>query len=320
MLFIRLSSFGDIIQCLFAADALKQHDPACEIHWVVRSEFAALLQSSASVSQVWSFDRKSGLLGWLELGLTLRRMKFDLVYDAHNNLRSAILMILLFFQFGFQKRIRRSKQRIRRFLFFSFRMQTLPRPYQGSISYLEPLYELGIKTEAVPQPAALPLHRYAVLAPSAAWQMKRWPEEHWRTLIAQLGHEIPIELVGGPEDKFMSGLTENSPNIRNRAGQLSYAETQNLVRGASLVISADTGVLHLADYWARPTIGLIGPTAFGYTTRKSSQILEVELPCKPCSKDGRGGCSNAIYQLCMKQITPDLVLTKAREILRRATT
>lgn len=328
VLFVRLSSFGDIIQCLFAADALKAKDPTCEIHWVVRSDFASLLPSASSVSQVWSFDRKSGLGGWLKLCLQLRKLNFESTYDAHNNLRSAILMIVLFFgrSFDSESFARRSKDRLKRFLFFRFRMATLPRPFRGAFSFIEPLGSWGVKPEIVPiSPQPSPSRPYAVLAPSAAWDMKRWPIEHWRTLIKELSPVIPIELVGGPEDHFIETLydkttdpTQNStPQVRNRSGQLSYAETQTLVQEASLVISADTGVMHLADYWARPTIALIGPTAFGYPARSTSRVLEVDLNCKPCSKDGRGNCKNTVYQLCMKSITPDWVLKEARQLLQK---
>ena len=66
----------------------------------------------------------------------------------------------------------------------------------------------------------------------------------------------------------------------------------------------------------RLNIGLIGPTAFGYTSQNLSVVLETQLPCKPCSKDGRDPCKNVVFQKCMIEITPEKVAHAAKLLLR----
>jgi ADP-heptose:LPS heptosyltransferase len=147
--------------------------------------------------------------------------------------------------------------------------------------------------------------------------MKRWPLDHWRELIRLLP-ECGFVLLGGPEDSFLGALAEVAPDrTLNLAGQLSLAESSALLRHVDLVIANDTGLMHVADQMEVPTLALIGPTAFGYPSHTSSRTLEVDLPCKPCSKDGRGKCVNSLYQRCMIEITPESVATAAKELIAK---
>ena len=82
------------------------------------------------------------------------------------------------------------------------------------------------------------------------------------------------------------------------------------------MISADTGALHIADLFGRQAIALMGPTAFGLVARPTSVVLSVPLDCRPCSKDGRGRCSQKIYQRCMVEITPAQVGSQVERFLR----
>jgi ADP-heptose:LPS heptosyltransferase len=153
---------------------------------------------------------------------------------------------------------------------------------------------------------------WIVLAPSAAWPMKRWPIEHWQSLVATL-NDASFLLLGGPEDTFLSEIQQKAPGRTiNLAGRLNLSQSSALLKQADLVIANDTGLLHVADQLERPTLALIGPTAFGYPSHNSSQVLEIELSCKPCSKDGRGRCINALYQRCLVDLKPEAIVAAAK--------
>lgn len=315
LLIIRFSSFGDIVQALAVQQAFMQKYPEAEIHWVVRKDFADLLSFSPYVHKVWAFDKKEGLAGLLRLAKTLNAIKWSHVYDAHNNVRSQILTKIIKSQFF----ARRSKERVKRFLEFKLRIRQFKTRYIGQLSYLKPLEKWGISAQISASPpltasesSVQEIYKrfglknpYVTLMPSAAWVMKRWPISHWKSLIAKLNTQN-IVLLGGPEDYFISDLA-GSANVINLSGQLSLLESGYVIAGSSLVVSADTGVLHLADQLGVPAIALIGPSAFGYPGRSTSEVAEVELSCKPCSKDGRGKCINKIYQKCMIDITPERI-------------
>lgn len=307
--------------------------PHAQIDWLTRIDFAPLLGNHPYLNRVIAFDRKEGLLGLIRLAWRLGGEGYSHLYDAHCNLRSRIFAAVFRFRNWKVQFLRRPKERLRRWLFFRFRIRhVLPFPYRGSDSFLWPLKKWGLPTTQPQGPqfwseASLPsdvaqilkeLPRpWVIAAPSAAWEMKRWPIEHWRELIQKLG--MSCILLGGPEDRFISEIAAAAPERTiNLAGRLSLTESATLVKHADLVISGDTGLLHVADLMERPTLALIGPTAFGYPSRSNSVVLEIPvstLPCKPCSKDGRGVCRNEIYKSCLVSIRPETVAVEAKRIL-----
>jgi heptosyltransferase-2 len=316
-LIIRFSSFGDIVQCMGAIAAVKSG----EIHWLVRSDLAAIPAANPDII-VWPFDRKEGFFGLLRLGLKLRRQGFTHIYDAHSNIRSRLICFLLKPLPGLgAKLIRRSKERLKRFLLFSLRINYFPSPFKGMHSYLVPLNKWGLGlNEQTKQSWGLPEIQAqwcnkVVLCPSAAWEMKRWPIDAWKKLILALPG-VQFVILGGPQDIFCQSIAESAPErVINLAGKISLIESCAIVARASLVISADTGLIHVADLLGIKGILLEGPTAFGRTSGQQIEVLGVELPCRPCTKDGRGNCSQKVWQRCMVEITPDAVAVVAKRLL-----
>lgn len=329
ILIIRFSSFGDIIQGLPAISAVKNTFPSAEVHWLVRSDFQGLISSHPQLTKALTYNKKSGLTGLVRLAQQLHHENYSHLYDAHNNVRSFLLIQLLRLFNIFSLRVparlvTRPKNRIKRFLFFKFRFKVFPQPFRGAHSFLEPLKIWGVsdKMPAAPQlfleKSPLPTlpQNYVALVPSAAWPNKRWPVEYWKKLVPLLA---PMNLVvlGGPQDTFCQEIADvDKERVLNLAGPLSLAQSCAVVASSTLTISADTGLLHVADQLGVRNIGLIGPTAFGYTSQPQSEILETTLYCKPCSKDGRTPCVNKIYQKCMKDILPEFVAQKAFEMVK----
>lgn len=330
VLIIRFSSFGDIIQTLTSVDHLAANFSDCEIHWATREDFAPFVKSHPRINQVWALERKSGFLGLVRLARELSRQQFTHVYDAHSNVRSHFLSwwlrLRLIPRVCF---IRRSKNRLRRFLLFQLRFNFLPWPYHGSQSFVWPLKPWGIAfKESLPKALKFPELSSAlktqlrfdpkltvVLAPSAAWEMKRWPPDHWRKLI-QLLPRHHFFILGGPEDQFCAELAQTDPlRVQNLAGKLNWLESSRLIQASLGVVSADTGIMHLSDYLGRPTFALIGPTAFGFPSWPNSRTLEVDLPCRPCTKDGRGRCRLKEYQKCLVDIRPEVVASMIEQHL-----
>ena len=154
-----------------------------------------------------------------------------------------------------------------------------------------------------------------ILVPSAAWKMKRWPLEHFKELIRLLPHK-KFFVLGGNRDHFCRDLETLSPRrVMNLAGKLDLKDSCSLVARAPLVISGDTGLIHVADLAGTKGIALMGPTAFGFCTYPHISTLEVDLSCRPCTKDGRGKCSQKVYQKCMVDITPKQVAQRAEQLL-----
>lgn len=317
---------------------IKAQVQECEIHWVTRSDFSEMLDYNPNLKKVWSLSQNSGLMGLLRLAMALRRERFTHIYDAHNNIRSTLLTLLLrgfwsFLPFGGPKLVRRSKERWARFLLFKLRINKFPKPYKAQFSYIDPLNEWEIRS-LLPRPpqvffspevtkkvealvAGLP--PFICIVPSAAWNMKRWPKAHWISLINIMPKEFFV-ILGGKNDQFCHQFREIDPGrVVSFVGQLTHLESSALLTYAKIVVVADTGLLHIADQLGVPTIALMGPTAFGFPTRTTTCTLEQDLPCRPCTKDGRGKCSQTPYKKCMIDIKPQRVAELIMSMTARTT-
>lgn len=315
ILIIRFSSFGDIIQCLASVNPIKNRFKDSNIHFVTKSDFKGIVKSHPGIDKVSYLKGGKGLKDLFKLARSLRRENFDIIYDAHSNLRSTILSIYLRF-FSKAKFIKRPKERLKRFALFYLGKNYFSKPYRGMKSYLKPLEKLGVDQKITPCKLDLPevfpkFESFITLVPSAAWEMKRWPLDHFKKLIRILPQEKFV-ILGGPSDVFCQELQDLDPSrVQNLAGKLSIIESMAMVNASKVIVSADTGIIHVADLIGVKGLSLMGPTAFGFPTGDHIKTLEVNLTCRPCSKDGRGKCSQVVYKKCMVDITPEMV---AKEI------
>lgn len=323
ILIIRFSSFGDIVQCLSIINGIIKRFPKSEIHWVTRDDLMGIPAIHPGIFKVWGFVRQDGFFGLFKLAFSLRNERFDYIYDAHSNIRSRILSFVLSFSFRRVNFIRRGKDRLKRIMLFKFGKNMFPDPFCGMISYQKPLEKWDIKkncdfkfkpdfsstaVQHVMEKISSIKRPFITLVPSAAWEMKRWPVEFWKKLIL-LMPEYQFLVLGGGNDLFCQKLKEVSPDfVFNMAGKFNLIESCFAITKSDIVVSADTGLLHVADIFGIKTIALIGPTAFGFPTGDSVEVLQTDMDCRPCTKDGRGKCRSEIYQECMKKITPEMVV------------
>jgi heptosyltransferase-2 len=331
ILIIRFSSFGDIVQCSSVVDVLARESV---VHWATRADFDSLVKLNEKLEKVYSLDKKLGFFGLVKFALQLRNERYTHVYDAHNNLRSKIIMLFLRLRISSPRTLTRSKDRFKRLMLFKFRKNLFPTPFKGVDSYLNPLAKWGIRIE-IKSPLVtwnfsqdahakiaevlknhLNNSTFIALAPSAAWEMKRWPIDYWKKVIELMPNKTFV-VFGGKEDHFCEEFVlGNESRVFNFAGKLSLTESSLLIKQAELVISGDTGLLHVADVLAVKGLSLMGPTAFGFTSSKLIKTLEVDLACRPCTKDGRGSCSQSVYQKCMVDILPTFVTSEAANLTR----
>jgi heptosyltransferase-2 len=150
------------------------------------------------------------------------------------------------------------------------------------------------------------------LAPGAAHATKRWPVEHWRTLIQRIVAEgFDVVVVGGPDDSQLGAeLSQNTGGrVVSAAGVFGLQGTGAVLQRAAVLVSGDTGVMHMATGVGTPVVALFGPTvrAFGffpYTSR--AEVLELALPCRPCSSKGGPRCPLGHHH-CLVKLRPECV-------------
>ncbi len=351
ILVIRFSSFGDIVQALSLPSAIKQKWEGAEVHFVTKYEFASLAEEHPQIAKVWALGKNRKLRDLLVLIFQLRKISFTHIYDAHNNLRTRLIVLALTWPIQWRALsykttwLRKPQHRWKRFLLFGFRINTFPQPFANQRSLLEPLKKWGISTQLPPPPQIFfadsvresivsrlkgfkglggrPLLDFPLVAlgPSASEELKRWPLAHWQTLVSSLGDTkhgpVHFLLLGGPADTFIEEIRlAASDRCFNFSGELSYIESAALISFSRLVIANDTGIMHIGEQLGLPTIALMGPAPFGFPSRDSTVIKEVMLSCRPCSSHGQGPCINKEkIRKCMWDIMPLDVVLAARQLL-----
>lgn len=319
ILIIRFSSIGDLTQSLSLPSFIKSYVPEAEIHFVTRKDLAELVAHHPQVHKLWTLDRKEGFSGLCKLILELRKQNFTHIYDAHNNLRSFFIRTFV----GASYKLARPMMRWKRFLLLNFKINKFEMPFSGQRDLIKPLEKWGFnfKLPAAPQlflsnqiniGIGLPA-RYIVLAPSAAYELKRWPLDYWNNLV-QKNSDLQFVVLAGPQDTFTEKLNLNK-NVINLAGKTDLMQSALVLKNASAAICNDTGLLHFAEQLGKPAIALMGPAPFGFPSREKTKILERNLSCRPCSKHGQGPCTNSDFQVCLRSIGVDEVNEHLHKIL-----
>lgn len=164
---------------------------------------------------------------------------------------------------------------------------------------------------------------WVLLLPGARWETKRWPVGYFATIVARLAEvrpDVKFAVLGSAADKALAHpIVEVLPQrVLDLTGQTSLPEMVEWVRLSSLVITNDTGPMHVAAALKRPVVALFGPTdpaSTGPYHQQDHVLQNVTLPCVPCFK---GHCSFAKPLECLRSLSPERVCETALKRLAQA--
>jgi heptosyltransferase I len=151
---------------------------------------------------------------------------------------------------------------------------------------------------------------------SARWPTKRWPIESFAAVADRLYEEGmgPVVLIGGPDDRAdaqtVKALTKKS-SMRDATGLTPLGLLPALLQSASLLLTNDSGPMHVAAAVGTPVIALFGPTSAARTGPygKNHRVLARQLPCSPCFSRH---CRNPVERECLTGIAPAEVVEAVR--------
>jgi len=340
ILFIKLGAIGDVIQAAAAVEEFKQLHPEIKIDWVVGKAIAGLLQEMAVADRVIVISDQALFTGpiirrmialitiWMHMLAQMRA--YQQIYIAHTAWQYGLLAVPIYFRnprFFFTKIPhffpRLNQYRVSEYLKFICGKELTY--IQGS----QTLQSLGTRLLLAGQWSKesvldqLPEKKWIALVPGGSKNLlrddalRRWPIEYYLTLSQRLLEEgYALVLLGGPDDAWASHFFAKLPVI-NLIGKTSLVQLVKIFSKASVIITHDTGPLHLATLTATPLVTLFGPTpavAVAPLGRSSMQIFtaDASVTCAPCY-DGfsYAVCDDAI---CMKSISVDAVLQSVNEL------
>ncbi len=335
ILILKPSSLGDVIQALPVLRLLKRHYPAAEIYWWIDAGLAPLLEGDPDLAGVVRFERKrwGNPRHWPEMLRsirTLRAQNFDLVIDLQGLLRSGA--------FGW---LANGKQLVG--------LDEIREGARGFYDHAAPRKSFHTHAVdwylAVLPPLGVPVHRpftwlperpeiaaaveskwpagptrWITLQPGARWENKRWPATHFATLVrelAQLFPDLRFAILGGRDDRPLGEIILQAAPGRclNLCGATTLPEMIEWVRRGEIMVTNDTGPMHVAAALGKPLVALFGPTEPRRTGPygQLENVLRLDLPCSPCLK---ATCRFEKPEECLRALAPAGVLERVQKRLR----
>jgi lipopolysaccharide heptosyltransferase II len=153
--------------------------------------------------------------------------------------------------------------------------------------------------------------RWVILQPGARWVNKRWPAEHFAQLLglaAAARPDLRFAVLGSAEDQPLAQAIARASSQRclDLTGKLSLPEMVECIRLSELMVTNDTGPMHVAAALGKPVVALFGPTDPSWTGPygQLEHVMQLALPCVPCRKSD---CTYVKKFECLRGITPEAV-------------
>lgn len=322
-LILRFSSIGDIVLTTPVVRCLKKKYPEAEIHYATKKTFHSILQHNPYLDRIHLLEDSAD-----KLANELKRENFDYVIDLHHNQRTLWLKFLLGVSSASFDKINWGK-----WLMVNFKINQLPSLHivdrylstcqalgvandgEGLDYFISPGDEVDLKT--LPEE----FHNgYISWVIGAKQNTKKFPADKITRIISQLNY--PLILMGGKEDYDEGeGIKYEVRNTKcalmNACGKYSLNQSASLVNQSQLVLTNDTGLMHIAAAFKKPILSFWGNTIpeFGmlpyygkYVVR--NRMLEVKhLECRPCSKLGYDACPKGHFNCMNQQEEQEIILT-----------
>ncbi len=307
-----MSSIGDIVLTSPVVRCLKKQLDNVEIHFVIKQQFAHVMEHNPYIDQLHIFNDNLP-----QLIHTFKAQQFDYIIDLHNNIRSMRIKKALnevtahsFYKANIQK-----------WLFTNLKLDFLPQEHCVD-RYMKTVEPLGVKNDNegldyfIPEKDEVDVFSYfswlnypfVAYGFGGTYTTKRMPNEKIKALCEALPY--PIVLLGGPEDsdnadEIAEGL---EGKVYHACGKLSLNQSVSIANQSNCVIAHDTGLMHIAAALQKPTVSIWGCThpRLGMTPYMSEEkytiIENKKLRCRPCSKLGYDTCPKKHFR-CMNDLS-----------------
>jgi heptosyltransferase-1 len=324
-LIVRLGSLGDVVHGIPTAAALRAHFPDARIDWLVDSRYVELLERVPALNARIGVDTRRVGDTMRTLG-DLRGVRYHASIDLQGLVKSAVLARLV----GAERTIGFPKAHLREPLARVLYSQSADPGGAAHVIHknLALLAPLGVRDPRVEFPLDVPVtaaaqrvasragaRGYALINPGAAWPNKRWPPDRFGALAARLRerHGLPSIVLWGPgEEALAESVVSSSQGAAEAAPPTTITDLFAIARHAALLVSGDTGPLHIGAASGTPIVALFGPT-FAERNGPWSASDVVLSRAGQCSCHYARRCRTG--QRCIDDITVDEVARAAERRL-----
>ena len=274
---VMMSAVGDAVHVLPVINALKRHAPVCRITWILQPGPATLVRGHRSVDEIIIFDRTKGLRAFTDVRRALAERPFDLVINLQVYFKAGI--VTSFTRAPVKLGFDRARARDLNWLFTTHRIPARAVGQHVQDQYFEFLEALGVPHEPVEWDLGPWGHErvwrdeffakldrpVAAIVIATSKPEKDWLPERWAVVVDQLYEQYGLQpvLVGGRSPRELAAEQVIVERARHKPLSALGSGLRNLVgilSGSALVLSPDTGPLHMAVALDRPVISLMGYT------------------------------------------------------------
>lgn len=309
ILVVRFSSIGDIVLTSPVVRCIHQQIPNAEIHFITKKSFESIVATNPFIHKAWAIEKSID-----ELIPLLKGEKFDFLVDLHNNIRTKSLIRKL----GVPH-TSFPKLNIEKWLLVNFK-----KPMKTNVHIVERYFKAVKKLHVINDnlPCDFFFHtddkidvaslgveskKFVAFAIGAQFATKRMPISKMIEVLEQI--QFPVVLCGGPTDnENAKNIIKALPNkqIVNACGKFALPQSASIVREAAVLLTHDTGLMHIASAFQIPIVSIWGNTVpslgmYPYYPQRENgfSIHEVSnLKCRPCSKIGFKTCPKKHFN-CM---------------------
>jgi heptosyltransferase I len=321
---VMMSAVGDAVHVLPVINALKRRAPAVHITWILQPVPATLVRGHQQVDDIILFDRAKGLAAFSDVRRALAKREFDLVIDLQVYFKAGI--VTSFTQAPVKLGFDRARARDANWLFTTHRIPP-HEPQHVQDQYFEFLTELGIRAEPLawglgPWPKERAWQREffskierpaAAIVVATSKPEKDWPPERWAEVVDALSQDYGMQpiLVGGRSARELHAERVIMERATHKPLSALGSGLRNLVgilNGSALVLSPDTGPLHISVALNRPTISLLGymnPKRTGPYRRFHDLMIDAY------------GDAGELYPISMKHRSGRMRRITVRDVLER---
>jgi ADP-heptose:LPS heptosyltransferase len=310
-LVIRFSSIGDIVLTTPVVRCLKQQAHVAQVHFLTKKSFKGIVETNPYIDKVKLLNEDN----WDAMIDDLKQEKYDYIIDLHHNIRTLrVKKALKAKSFSF------NKLNIQKWLLTALKINTMP-PMHIVDRNMATVKSFGVvndgkgldyfipEKDVVKQSDIPAQHQFGFIGIviGAALNTKKLPVHKLKELCSKI--DFPIVLLGGPEDRANGDeiASVDSIKVYNACGKFNLNESADLVRKAKLIITHDTGLMHVAAAFKKPIISIWGNTtplfgmnAYYGNTQVTDIRHEISVSCRPCSKIGYDKCPRRHFK-CMEQ-------------------
>lgn len=343
---VRLSSVGDVLHCTPVARAIKKAAPSCRITWIVGSVSADVLAGNRYIDEVYIWSREhweklmrnyrfgEALAYWQKLRDDLDERSFDTAIDIHGIFISGLVMLAT----GAKRKIGLQNTRELNSLFVTEKASRPPEGPHVIQRYLSVLNNLQVTPDGynmdlmLTQDAAQfadtllanlgydSSRPMVALSPKTTWATKNWPPEYFAAAARSLSPHAQLLLCGGPGDTATAEeiIRQAKVPFINTVGKTRLHELAALLARSDVLLTGDTGPLHMAVALGIPTVSVFGPTSpavYGPLT-SGHTVLQSVLDCGPCNKQR---CRLEKLR-CLRDVAPETAVAAIKNVLAQRKT